>query len=185
MQRPAQVPLPGASSTSLLRSAGKQSLLSPPTRSDSPASPSRAFSQPQGSWVAFPNKSLRDVVLPPEQGERTDPDQWAHAHGIWLKGDAPNTSQESLQREKACHRGSNRPSPSQLHSHQTRASQGRGIYVPPAPSFPKCITTLESATATKTPYSLPREAGYSPYGRALTQITLWRKSKSRVRSTRG
>lgn len=34
------------------------------------------------------------------------------------------------------------------------------------------------------PYSLPREAGYSPCVQALTQITLWRKSKSRGRSIR-
>lgn len=65
-----------------------------------------------------------------------------------------------------------------------RAPQGRGIYVPLAPSFPKHTTTLGSVTATEMPYSFPREAGYSPCVQALTQITLRRKSKSRGRSIR-
>lgn len=38
------------------------------TRKEQLPSKSFPFSQCQGSRVAFPNKSLRDVVLPPEQG---------------------------------------------------------------------------------------------------------------------
>lgn len=80
-QRPALVPLPGASSMSV-HGGGNNHFSQPLTRNNPPVSLSHVFSQPQGSWRTFPNKSLKDMVPPQVQGKRMDLDQQAHMQDL-------------------------------------------------------------------------------------------------------
>lgn len=85
--------------------------------------------------LPHPKNSLQDVVLPPKQGAGVTIPSVGCTHVIWLKGNAPNTSQESLKQEKPHH--CNSLSHPNSAATNTTALLGRGIYAPQAPSFPQ------------------------------------------------
>lgn len=100
VRQPAQVPLPGASSTSRWQRWEKISSLT--THKEQLPSKSFPFSESQGSGIAFPNKSLRDVVLPPEQGAgEAHGSQSPGAHTVHGSREMLQTQVGSLSSEKS------------------------------------------------------------------------------------
>lgn len=75
--------------------------------------------------LPHPKNSLQDMVLPPKQGAGAAIPSVGCTHVIWLKGNAPNTSQEPLQQEKPHHCNSHFPFPSQFCSHQHHTTVGQ------------------------------------------------------------